>query len=240
MEEGKERRGGPERHFGKGWRQADADKDGSLTLEEFSHLPRIQNLPEEKRAHIFARFDKNKDGILSPDEMKVMMPRPPYEGSHAARMRFRELDTDKSGGVTFVELKAGELFKKLPVEKLEALFARLDTDKDGEITLKDRPAGPRHGPGRPDRPDRRDKESKVDRLDKGGKGGENRPPRDPRQMLKELDKNGDGSVSFEEFRKAPPVRDLGEDAQEDRFEALDKNGDKKLDEGDFPVPPKAE
>lgn len=57
-------------------------------------------------------------------------------------------------------------------------------------------------------------------------------------MLEDLDADGDGSVSFEEFRKAPRHAELSEDEQEDRFEALDKNGDKKLDEADFPKPPK--
>lgn len=231
MEEGKEGRGGRERHFGRGWREADADNSGTLTRAEFNNLPRIQKLPEEKRDKIFSRFDKDQDGILSAEELKVMMQRPPSEGARAAMMKFRELDTDKSGGVSLAELKAGELFKKLPVEKQEALFARLDTDGDGEITIKDKPPGPpRDGPGRPD---------KEGRPDKGGKEGGERPPRDPRRMLKDLDENKDGAVSFEEFRKAPPVRDLGEDEQEDRFEALDKNGDKKLDEADFPVPPEA-
>ena len=241
MEEGKEGRG-RERHFGRGWREADADNSGTLTREEFNTLPRIQKLPEEKRDKIFARFDKDQDGILSAEELKVMMQRPSSGGARAAMMRFRELDTDKSGGVSLAELKAGELFKKLPVEKQEALFARLDTDGDGEITIKDKPPGPRDGPGRPgrpDRPDRPDKEGREGRPDKGGKDGDGRPPRDPRRMLKDLDENGDGAVSFDEFRKAPSVRDLGEDEQEDRFEALDKNGDKKLDEADFPAPPEA-
>ena len=245
MEEGKEGTGGGrDRRLGRGWKAADADNNGTLTRAEFDNLPRVQKLPEEKRSKIFARFDKDQDGTLSGDELKVMMQRPPSEGgAHAAMMRFRQLDTDKSGGMSLEELKAGELFKKLPLEKQEALFARLDTDGDGEITIKDRPPGPRDGPGRPGRDGRphRDGEGKPNREGSPDReGGPERPQRDPRRMIKDLDGNGDGVISFEEFRKAPPVRDLGEDVQEDRFEALDKNGDKKLDEGDFPPPAKAE
>lgn len=245
-EAGPKREGGPrERRFGKGWREADADNSGTISREEFNNLPRIQKLPEEKRDNIFNRVDKDKDGVLSEEELKMMM-RPPHEGREAM-MRFRELDTDNSGGVSLEELKAGELFKKLPAEKQEALFARLDTDGDGQITVKDRPGPPRDGPGRPDRPGKPDRDGKPDRPEKEGRpdkdgrnGRPDKPSRDPRQMLKDLDEDQDGSVSFEEFRKAPPQRNLGEDEQEDRFEALDKNHDKKLDEADFPASPKPE
>jgi Ca2+-binding EF-hand superfamily protein len=219
---GKEPRGGSpgsERGFGKGWKQADTNSDGKVTLEEFNALPRIQKLDEERRKRIFSRLDKNGDQVLSVDELAVIE-RPPHDRKEAM-LRFRELDTDQSGGVSLEELKAGNLFKKLPPEKQEALFARLDTDKDGQITVKDRPE--RRPPGGADR--------KPDREDRPERGP------NPRRMLRDFDKDGNGSVSFEEFRNAPPHASLSEDEQEDRFEALDKNGDKKLDETDFPPPP---
>jgi len=217
-----------ERGFGKGWKQADTDNDGKVTLAEFMALPRIQKLDEERRNRIFSRLDKNGDKVLSGEEL-TSMDRPPHDRKEAM-MRFRELDTDNSGGVSLEELKAGELFKKLPPEKQEALFAKLDTDKDGQITVKDRPGGAHGGPerrmDRPDKPDRKpDREGRPDRG------------RDPKRMLRDFDKDGDGAVGFEEFRNAPPNAALSEDEQEDRFEALDKNSDKKLDEADFPAPP---
>jgi hypothetical protein len=54
------------------------------------------------------------------------------------------------------------------------------------------------------------------------------PAGDLRQMIRQLDQNGDDRLSFEEFRKAPSIRDLGEDEQERRFLALDRNQDHKL------------
>lgn len=213
------------RGFGKGWREADADHSGTLTLDEFNQLPRIQRIPEEKRTKIFNRLDKDQDGILNAEELKMMM-RPPDEARREAMKRFRELDTDGSGGVSFEEFKAGELFKKLPPEKQKTLFDRLDTDGDGEITLRDRPPKPPHG-----RPGGSEGEGRSD------DGNPKRPFKDPRRMLKEMDENQDGEVTFEEFRKSPRIRDLSEDEQEDRFEARDKNGDKKLTEADFPPPP---
>ncbi len=216
--------------FEKAWKKADADGDGKISRSEFDNMPRIQKLPAEKRDHIFSRLDKNQDGVLSEDEMKMGHARP--GDAREAMMRFRELDTDGSGGISFEEMKAGELFKKLPEEKQKTLFARLDTDGDGQITVKDKPGPPDGRPGK---------------MDKGGKGGKedgpdkperpDRPPRDARRMLRDFDTNGDGALSFDEFRNAPPNKELGEDEQEDRFEALDKNGDKKLDEADLPPRP---
>jgi Ca2+-binding EF-hand superfamily protein len=206
--------------FERGWKRADTDGSGTLSREEFDNMPRIQKLPVEKRDRIFARLDKDGDKVLSAEELRVMnRPRP---DGREAMMRFRELDTDHSGGVSLEEMKAGELFKKLPPEKLAILFKRLDTDGDGEITEKDRP-GPPMGPDGGERPDRPDR-------------GE-RPPKDLRRLIRDFDENGDGSLSFDEFRKAPQNKNLSEDEQEDRFEALDQNGDKKIDEQDFPPRP---
>lgn len=51
------------------------------------------------------------------------------------------------------------------------------------------------------------------------------------------DKDRDGALTFEEFRVGPRHKDLGEDEQENRFEAMDRNHDKKLTAEDFPPPP---
>jgi Ca2+-binding EF-hand superfamily protein len=130
-----------------------------------------------------------------------------------------ELDTDKSGGVSFEEFRKGRVFQKLPDEKQQAVFRRLDSDGDGQVTLKDKPERPfmrRHGGG--------------------GWHGDDSSASKPglRQLLRQLDKDGDGAVSFEEFRNGDGHRQLAEDEQEDRFEALDQNRDGKLTETDLP------
>lgn len=125
--------------------------------------------------------------------------------------RLPELDVDKSGGVSFEEFKASEFVQKLPPEKQLELFKRLDRDGDGQITPKDRPE-PRRRP---------DLEN----------------PEGFRQFLKRLDLDGDGVVTFEEFKKAPFIEKLSEDEQEDRFEKLDRNHDKKLTLEDLPPKP---
>ncbi|BCU77683.1 EF-hand domain-containing protein [Luteolibacter sp. LG18] len=212
------------------WKKADTDGDGFISKDEFVALERISKLPEEKRDKIFERLDKDSDGKLSKEELEKFGPN---EGPPRGFPRLAELDVDHSGGVSLEEFKASEFVKKLPVERQEALFKRLDSDGDGQITPKDRPAEPprRDGEGGP-------------RDGEGGPRGEGRGGRDGgpdgglRQILRGLDANGDGAVTFEEFQKAPFAEKLGEDALEKRFEKLDRNGDKKLTAED--VPPKPE
>lgn len=220
-------KGGPRRpdhSFFEAWKAADSNRDGFISKEEFSLMPRIQNLPEEKRADLFSRFDKDADGKLSRDELG-RMGKPSRDGNPDQPMkRLWELDADKSGGISFEEFKAGQLSKKLPAEKQQAVFSRLDTDGDGVITPKDRPEPHFKRPDgkpRPNRPDGRPPEKD---------GG-------PEPINRKLDVNGDGALSFDEFRVGPAVSHLTEDEQEDRFEMLDRNGDRKISPEDFPPPP---
>ena len=77
------------------WKLADADHDGFISKDEFAAMPRIQNLPEEKRETIFKRLDKDADGKLSKEELSRFgrsQDGPPMQ-------RLWELDTDQSGGV---------------------------------------------------------------------------------------------------------------------------------------------
>jgi len=195
--------GGNKRASAEFWKRADTNGDGFVSKEEFFALPRIAKLPEEKRLKLFERLDKDGDGKLSKEELVKMGEGGPPLGFP----RLAELDTDHSGGVSFEEFKAAEFVKKLPPDQQEALFKRLDRDGDGQITPKDRPAEQPHHEN---------------------EGGENGPGMGLRQILRTLDANGDGAVTFEEFQKAPFAERMGEDALEKRFEKLDRNGDKKL------------
>lgn len=204
------------------WKSVDTNQDGFISKAEFDAMPRIQNLPDEKRLSLFERLDKDADGKIGREELGRMGGRG-HEGQGPPMQKFWELDVDKNGGISFEEFKAGSISKKLPPEKVEQVFQRLDTDHDGAITPKDKPESPfnRGGGDFPKRPE-------GGRPD--GKGME------PRQIIRLLDKNGDGALSFDEFRAGPMVKNLTEDEQEDRFEDADKNDDLKLTAEDFPPP----
>lgn len=210
-----------QRQFAESWKAADKDDDGFISREEFDAMPRLGNLPEDKRLRIFERLDKDADGKVGLAEMKELGR--PHDGQRPLLPRLEELDADQSGGVSFEEFKAGHMVQKLPAERQLAIFNRLDADSDGQITPKDRPQRPfkpeggkfhpHHGPGKAgDKPE-------------------------PRRMIRLLDQDGDGALSFKEFQAGPMVGQLGEDEQEKRFMKLDKNGDQKLTSEDFPPPP---
>lgn len=199
--------------FRPAWHKADRDADGFISRTEFSAMPRVSGLPEDKRDQVFKRLDKDGDGRLDGKELKKPGNGPPGRRQRPMH-RLWDLDTDANGGVSLEEFKAGHAAEKLPVERVERIFQRLDRDGDGDITAKDRPDPPR--PGR----------------DGSMQGG--RPDTGPRAMpgahrlLPKLDKDNDRALTFEEFREHPALKNLDEDAQEARFEELDTNKDSKI------------
>jgi hypothetical protein len=74
------------------------------------------------------------------------------ESQEMHKRQMRELDTDKSGGLSYEEMSNGKFFSQLPEEKRMQIFKRMDTNSDGQITPEDKPKGPRpHPEGRPER-----------------------------------------------------------------------------------------
>lgn len=212
--DGKGQRGGKDRPDGRRmmemWKKADTDGDGFISLAEFGAMERPGRLPEEKRAEIFKRFDKDGDGRLGPNEM----PRKPQGGMPP----LEQVDANKDGRIVFEEFVHLGFVTRLPEERRRALFERMDHDGDGALTPKDRPKG-----GGPPWQGKRD-----------GKGGGRVPQ--GLDLVRELDKNGDRALTFDEFREAGFLKGKSEDEQEDRFEQMDRNGDLKLDAADFPPP----
>lgn len=129
-------------------------------------------------------------------------------GDRGRFQRMRELDKDQSGGLSFDEFRQSAWVARMPEDRQRKIFGRMDTNDDGQLDRSDRP-NRRRGP--------RDEHARGAGFDR-------------------LDRNDDGFVDFEEFRAGPEVRELGEDSQEDRFEALDRNDDLKLDRGELDPP----
>jgi Ca2+-binding EF-hand superfamily protein len=201
----------PGQHFRDAWNKADLNGDNSLSFAEFSTLPRLQAIPEEKRAKLFQRLDKNSDNLITFEEMRAMRAHKP-DGQNRHK-RLWQLDSDKSGTITWQEFTAGEMFQKLPPDKQRQLFDRLDTNTDGVICPKDRPRRPAADQGE-NRP-------RWKRPPSGSP--DNRP-----MLFQKLDANRDGFLDFNEFSQAPAISRLGEDDQENAFNKLDSNKDLKI------------
>jgi hypothetical protein len=99
---------------GQFFERMDTNKDGKVTLAEAEALGKAK----------FAELDKNKDNVLSTDELKGPNP------------RFRRADSNSDGKVTLAEATA----------KGQEMFARLDKNKDKVLTRDEVPQGNRaHG-----------------------------------------------------------------------------------------------
>ncbi|MDX1680202.1 MAG: EF-hand domain-containing protein [Akkermansiaceae bacterium] len=221
---GQQREGGAEayeRKAGERWKKVDLDGDGSLSRDEFARMERLAKVPEEKRQALFERLDKNGDGRI---ERSEMLRRQGDGRPHPLIPRIGELDQDGDGAVSFQEFQAGKMVQRLEPERQQRLFARLDSNQDGRITPEDKPrrrAGPGGGP-------------KLGPNDGPGADGPRKPSAGG--LIQHLDKDGDGAVSLEEFSANPRMQDKDAETIRKRYEALDRNGDGKVDRSDFRRP----
>lgn len=186
----REERGKPKGHyFATMLRGLDADKDRAISFEEFSSGERASRLPEEVQRRLFSRLDKDGDGQIRRDEI----PRGHDSGPG------RPFDPNQDGKVTFEEFRQNPRLSKMPDRQLRELFAKMDRDNDGIL-------GPKDWKGR--RPG----------------SGPKRPPGGGPQGLASLDEDGNGSLSFEEFRSGPRMKDRPEEVQREAFRKLDRDG----------------
>jgi Ca2+-binding EF-hand superfamily protein len=142
----------------------DVNGDGKIDKTEAAASPEL--------AKQFDTLDKNKDGVLSRDEL----PRPPHGDrrrgpGERGHDRMSKLDTNKDGRISAEEAKAdpkfAEHFAKMDLNKdgfvdkadrelgmkqhRDDWFAKADTNKDGQLSKAEfdaaKPDRPMHGPG---------------------------------------------------------------------------------------------
>ena len=94
---------------------ADANSDGKVTLQE----------AQAKAKERFEQVDKNKNGVLSKDELE----------GRAARML--HADANKDGSVTFAESQA----------QVQVWFQKMDANKDGALSGDELGRGKHGHPG---------------------------------------------------------------------------------------------
>jgi hypothetical protein len=111
--------------------EIDANKDGTITLEEF--------LAEAKRS--FSGYDRDADGKLTREEYSgpggVRSPMGGFIKEHAT-----DIDSNKDGILTFEEFTA----------HLRPMFDKQDRNRDGKLTPEEWQTPPSDGSGRPPAP----------------------------------------------------------------------------------------
>lgn len=227
------------------FKEADANEDGKVTLEE------LKAVSPEASADRFSRIDANGDGALTPEEIRAGGPRGRWPGAQR-RGRLAELlrkaDANGDEKVSLEELQAAA--PKMTADK----FKHLDRDGNGFITKSDIPVGGR-GPRGPMRELARKadtdgnrqitfdeliavapefKRERFDAMDRSGDGvlspadhpgpgGLGQRPRGGRgellKKLREADADADGKITYEEAKTAKP------DLPKEVFDRIDRNGD---------------
>lgn len=199
-------------------RLADADKNGQLSLDEFS-----------------AGLSDDSPGAEAPSDGQPERPARRPGGNQERRKRFEqmreqlwEMDANSDGKIVSDEVP--DQFRP----RFESILDRLDTDGDdalskeeiaagdkamGERFRRDRPEGPPGPDGKKGRPEGPDGPPGV------GPNGKGRPGRGPAEMierLKEADANGDGKIELNE------VPDQFKQGFERILDHLDNDGDDAL------------
>ena len=197
------------------FRRMDGNGDGVLDRSEMERmLGRLggEGRPEEDRSRGGERGQENERG----EEGERGRGRP-----DPSRMRenFKRMDQDGDGSISREEWRGPE----------EA-FGRIDADGDGTISTEEaeeamsRRRGGRPGEGPPDRegdrrgpPDER-RDPPDEPRDDGREAQRGRPMEESADLVKRLDRNGDGSIARDEL--PGPMQD--------RFDDLDADGDGQL------------
>jgi len=134
----------------------------------------ITEADKEGLAALFKQFDVNGDGKLSADEIAELM-KSIGHSSEEAKSLLKMWDEDHDGVIDMDELKTGFAASQLgeqSKQELQQAFKRFDVDGDGFVSAQEI--------------------EKMCSLD----------AKETKKLIAEVDKNGDGRISFQEWLDA--------------------------------------
>ncbi|XAR63678.1 hypothetical protein NMG60_11023703 [Bertholletia excelsa] len=165
--------------------KSSAEASRSVSVESGSDM-------EEELRHVFNKFDANGDGKISSSELDSMLSSLGYKASpEELQEMIREVDADGDGHIDlreFIELNTMEIDADEALESLKEAFSVFDIDKNGSISAEEL-------------------QNVLRSI------GEECSIAECRKMISGVDSDGDGSVSFEEFKRMM--------VKGSRFDALD-------------------
>ncbi|MFU8893366.1 MAG: EF-hand domain-containing protein [Luteolibacter sp.] len=139
-------------------------------------------------------------------------PRPPRGERPSFEAMWKKYDADGDGFLSIDEFKSMPRISRLPEDQPLRIFNRLDKNQDGKISREELRQMRQAHPGE-------------------------RPARGMRRLM-ELDADGSGGVSLEEFRAAEMFAKLPPERVEALFRRLDADGDGQITPKDRPeLPP---
>lgn len=165
--------------------EMDTNGDKKITFEEFVAGEMIAKLPEDRRRKFFDNMDRNKDGVLSPEDGPPpgQGPRKPdgkpeggpfkppgnANGPHPERI-FADADVNQDKQIDFAEFQKSSVASRMGEDAQEDLFESMDANKDQKVDQtewqqhtekrKAAPDKPREQPKRP-APDAADEEEMM-------------------------------------------------------------------------------
>merc|ERR1719384_61174 len=201
---------------GKAAAEIQLNKDVIRYLRQFNYQSKLKKAitrclaknmsqePEKEVKRHFIRLDKDGDGFLDADELKLLlldMGFAPHTAAEEAKTMLQAVDENNDGQVDFEEFKAVWHRKLLSQhdQYIHRVFAVFDDNGDGYIDAKEL-------------------QSVL------GDDFEN-----IKNMISEVDENDDGKLSLEEFQKA-----MQEEDNKGNLERFGNLGGDKIDEKDRP------
>lgn len=118
-------------------RHSDTDGNGEITFEEFEKSDRVAQMPLERKREIFAKMDRNKDGVLNDLDWKGRR-----ERGRGPRHSAGNLDANKDGKISLEEFRKHPRHADASEERQTKQFQTMDKNKDGFLDKSERPMGP--------------------------------------------------------------------------------------------------